>query len=190
MASLEKPLGPGQYLPDATEGMVGPQDLPRPIVLQRSRNYRHRRCPGCGHSAYRLRSKTRQLHDLGDPCRGRELQLCYSQHHCRTCGRYFNAPMLDLAFAHSQYTHRVVQMAVRLVVEDGLPYRSASWHLWRDHRVLVPYATIQNWVEAGGKKGTGRGRGALHRAGPGAVQRLSGRGRTARRALYRREPGG
>jgi len=43
-------------------------------------------------------------------------------------------------------------MAVRLVVEDGLPYRAASWHLWRDHRVFVPYATIQNWVEAGGKR--------------------------------------
>jgi hypothetical protein len=49
--------------------------------------------------------------------------------------------------------HRVVALAVRLVVEDGLPYRSASWHLWRDHRVFVPFATVQNWVEAGGKKG-------------------------------------
>jgi hypothetical protein len=39
------------------------------------------------------------------------------------------------------------------VVEDGLPYRPTSWHLWRDHRVFVPFATIQNWVEAGGKKG-------------------------------------
>ena len=52
----------------------------------------------------------------------------------------------------SHYTHRVVTVAVRLVVEDGLPYRAASWHLWRDHRVFVPFATIQNWVEAGGKK--------------------------------------
>src|SRR5262249_26073429 len=39
-----------------------------------------------------------------------------------------------------------------LVVEDGLPYRTASWHLWRDHRVFVPFATIENWVEAAGKK--------------------------------------
>jgi hypothetical protein len=43
-------------------------------------------------------------------------------------------------------------LAVRLVVEDSLPYRSASWTLWRDHRVFVPFATIQNWVAAGGKK--------------------------------------
>jgi hypothetical protein len=48
-----------------------------------------------------------------------------------------------------------MDLAVRLVVEDGLPYRPASWHLWRDHRVFVPFATIQNWVEAGGKKGAG-----------------------------------
>jgi hypothetical protein len=61
--------------------------------------------------------------------------------------------MLDLAPPKGHYTHRVVARAVRLVVEDGLPYRSASWHLWRDHRVFVPFATIQNWVEAGGKKG-------------------------------------
>jgi len=44
------------------------------------------------------------------------------------------------------------------VIEDGLPYRAASWHLWRDHRVFVPFATIQNWVEAAGKK-----RGSPHR---------------------------
>jgi hypothetical protein len=50
----------------------------------------------------------------------------------------------------------VQQTAVRLVVEDGLPYRVASWHLWRDHRVFVPWATIQNWVEAAGEKKPGR----------------------------------
>jgi hypothetical protein len=51
------------------------------------------------------------------------------------------------------YPHRVTQRAVRLVVEDGVPSRPASWHLWRDHRVFVPFATIQNWVETGGKQG-------------------------------------
>src|SRR5581483_5403786 len=45
-----------------------------------------------------------------------------------------------------------VSLAVRLGVEEGLPYQAASWHLWRDHRVFVPSATIQNWVEAGGGK--------------------------------------
>jgi hypothetical protein len=65
---------------------------------------------------------------------------------------YFNAEMDDLALPKCHYTHRVQATAVRLVVEDGLPYRAASWHLWRDHRVFVPFATIQNWAEASGEK--------------------------------------
>jgi len=85
--------------------------------------------------------------------RPRDLLVTYSQHRCQDCGTYFNADMDDLALPKSHYTHRVVQTAVRLVVEDGLPYRAASWHLWRDRRVFVPFATIQNWVEAGGEKG-------------------------------------
>src|SRR5262249_59346632 len=79
----------------------------------------------------------------------------YSQHYCTPCRKYFSADLSGLAPPGSQYTHRVMDLAVRLVVEDGLPYRPASWHLWRDHRVFVPFATIQNWVEAGGKKGAG-----------------------------------
>ena len=65
-----------------------------------------------------------------------------------------------------------VAMAVRLVVEDGLPYQAASWHLWRDHRVFAPFATIQNWVEAGGKKGDPRTRDPLPGLGPGRLFRL------------------
>src|SRR5260370_6507441 len=58
----------------------------------------------------------------------------------------------SMAPPYGHYTHRVMALAMRLVVEDGLPYRSASWTLWRDHRVFVPFATIQNWVEAAGQK--------------------------------------
>jgi transposase len=150
--------GPGKYLPDVTEGIRRVGDLPKPTVVKRSRNYPRRACPGCGRGAYRLRTAVRRLHDLGDPAVGRprEIQLRYSQHRCPACQSYFNADMADLALPKSHYTHRVVHAAVRLVVEDGLPYRAASWHLWRDHRVFVPFATIQNWVEAGGEKG-GRG---------------------------------
>ena len=105
--------------------------------------------------AIAIRTVERTLHDLGDLVRERprDLLLTYSQHYCCKCKSYFNVDMSDLALPKSHYTHRVVAMAVRLVVEDGLPYRAASWHLWRDHRVFVPYATIQNWVECGGKKG-------------------------------------
>src|SRR5262249_15694449 len=73
--------------------------------------------------------------------------------YARRCRKYFNAAASELADPGSHYPRRVVDTAVRLVVEDGLPYRSAAWALWRDHRVFVPYATIQNWVEAGGETG-------------------------------------
>jgi ribosomal protein S27AE len=147
--------GPGQYLPDATEGITCVKDLPQPQIVRRSRNYRHRPCPQCGHSAYRNRTFTRTLRDLGDLAanRPRILVVTGSQHRCSRCGKVFDADLSDLALPNAHYTHRVVALAVRLVVEDGLPYRSASWHLWRDHRVFVPFATVQNWVEAGGKKG-------------------------------------
>ncbi len=146
---------PGAYVADVTEGITRVEDLPQPRIIERSRNYKHRRCPECGRSAYRLRTAERTLHDLGDPIAGRprDLHIVYSQHRCRHCNTYFNADMDDLAMSKARYTHRVVHTAVRLVAEDGLPYRVASWHLWRDHRVFVPFATIQNWVEAGGKKG-------------------------------------
>ena len=154
--------GPGEYVPDAAEGITRVEDLPPAKIVRQSRSYKRRKCPQCGHGAYRDKEFTRTLHDLGDLAanRPRELELTYSQHCCSQCGKYFNADMTDLAAPNSHYTRRVVALAVRLVVEDGLPYRAASWHLWRDHRVFVPFATIQNWVEAGGKKG----RRTYHRA--------------------------
>jgi len=147
--------GPGQYLADATEGITRPEDLPAARVVRRSRNFKHRRCPLCGRRCYRHDTCTRVLHDVGDLVSGRprDIHLVYSQHRCSQCRKYFNADMSTYALPKTHYTHRVVSLAVRLVVEDGLPYQTASWHLWRDHRVFVPYATIQNWVEAGGKKG-------------------------------------
>lgn len=162
-------LGPGEYVADRTEGITRVEDLPKPQVVGRSRNYSRRPCPRCERSCYRKRTCERTLHDLGDVVleRPRDLHLTYSQHYCCKCRRYFNVDMSDLAPPKSHYTHRVIALAVRLVVEDGLPYRAASWHLWRDHRVFVPYATIQNWVEAGGKKGRGacRPRVSRRRAG-------------------------
>ena len=147
--------GPGEYMADGTEGITRVEDLPKPKVAACSRNFSRRPCPECGHSCYRKRTFERTLHDVGDLVSGRprNIQLTYSQHYCCKCQSYFNADMSDLASPKSHYTHRVVTLAVRLVVEDGLPYRAASWHLWRDHRVFVPFATIQNWVEAGGEKG-------------------------------------
>jgi hypothetical protein len=85
----------------------------------------------------------------------RTLVITYAQHDCTKGRQDFNADLSDLAPPGSHSTHRVIDLAVRLVVEDGVPYRPARGHLWRDHRVFVPFATIQHWVEAGEKKGAG-----------------------------------
>jgi transposase-like protein len=165
--------GPGEYRPDATEGITRIDDLPRPNVRLRSRNSRRRPCPRCGHSAYRNGTARRTLHG-----RPRDLVLLHSQHFCSKCRRYFNADTTDLAHPGSHYTRRVVDTAVRLVVEDGLPYRTAEWALWRDHRVFVPFATIQNWVEAGGEKGGATGPDRASRLGPLRLLGLRRRRRT------------
>ena len=148
-------FGPGEYRPDPTEGITVPADLPQPEIVPYSRNDKRHACPHCGHQAYRDKQFQRTLHDLGhlDVWCPRDLVVTYAQHYCTKCRTYFHADLSALAPPGSHYTHRVIDLAVRLVVEDGLPYRPASWHLWRDHRVFVPFATIQNWVEAGGKKG-------------------------------------
>jgi hypothetical protein len=148
-------VGPGEYVPDCTSGITYVEDLPAPLYVRRSRIYQRRPCPRCGRSCYRHAFAQRTLHDLGRLLsdRPRVLRVAYSRHYCASCGLHFSVDMATLAPPGSHYTNRVIDLAVRVVAEDGLPYRTASWHLWRDHRVFVPYATIQNWVEAAGKKG-------------------------------------
>ncbi len=151
---------PGAYLTDVTEGITRVEDVPKAKIISRSRNYTDRKCPRCGTRASRLRCVHRLLHDLGDLVAGHphEIHMTSSPHHCAHCQHYFNADMSDVALPGNHDTHRVVAVAVGLVVEDGWPYRAASWHLWRDHRVFVPLATMPNWVEASG----GKSRGADH----------------------------
>ena len=152
---------PGEYVPDPTEGITDPADLPKPVVVQRCRDFRRRRCPRCRRSCYRDSRGRRRLHDLGDLRSGRprDIEVVYSKHRCEKCKAYFSADLVGLAPRYGQYTTRVMTLAVRVVVEDGLPYRAASWHMWRDHRVFVPWATVQNWVEAAGEKRRGVRRG-------------------------------
>ena len=45
---LKPAPGPGVYLPDPTEGITRPEDLPAPRVIERSRNYPGRPCPRSG----------------------------------------------------------------------------------------------------------------------------------------------
>ncbi len=135
-------------------GIIRPEDLPKPIIKKVSRNFRRRPCPICNKSCYRDNKGKRLLHDLGDSYSGRprDIHAIYSRHRCEQDKIYFSSDISDLAPPGSHYTHKVISMALRLVIEDGLPYRSASWHLWRDHRVFVPFATVQNWIEDVGKK--------------------------------------
>jgi transposase len=164
-------FGPGEYVPDRSAGILTPEDLPQAKIVRRSRTYRHCACPRCGNRCGRDRVFTRVLHDVGDlvAARPRDIHLVYAQYHCSRCRKYFTADMSDYAVPKAQYTHRVVSLAVRLVVEDGLPYHAASWHLWRDHRVFVPFATIQNWVEAGGEKGSAANVDKLSQLGSGRL---------------------
>lgn len=128
------PLGPGEYVPDPTEGIQRVEDLPKPKILKCSRNYPQRPCPQCGRTAYRDRVLHWRLHDVGDLVSGRphEIELTYSQHYCSACQTYFAADMSDLAPPLGRYARRVMALAIRAVVEDGLPYWSASWRLWRE----------------------------------------------------------
>ena len=146
--------GPGEYRPDATERIDKVHDLPTPHRKQRQRNRKYAPCPHCGCRCPRRRTATRMLHDLGNRETGRpvEIDFLFSVHRCYDCKKYFCIDLSDIAASGSSYTKRVVDTAVRYVVEDGSPYRDASWRLWRDHRVFVPFATIQNWVEAAGEK--------------------------------------
>ena len=168
---------PGAYRPDPTEGITRVEDLPQPKIMYRYRHAKRHPCPQCGHRAYRDKYQQRTLHDLGDLNTGRprDMKVTYVQYYCTKCRTYFHTDLSDVAPPGSHDTHRVIDVAVRVVVEDGLPYRTASWHLWRDHRVFVPYATIQHWVEAGGKKGRGADGVGLPRLGVRGLLRLCGR---------------
>ena len=95
--------GPGEYLPDVTEGIRRLEDLPPARILERSRNYPRRPCLACGKSAYRDRVVTRILHDLGDLKANRPIdrKVTYSQHYCLHCDIYFNADRSTDSTKHS-----------------------------------------------------------------------------------------
>ena len=148
-------VGPGEYRPDPTAGIPCVEELPPPHLVLRRRNAIRHLCPQWGHWADRDTQKQRLLHDLGHWSTGRPqaLRITSAQYDCTPCGRYVPTALSALAPPGSQYTHRVMDIAVRIVVEDGFPSRLASGHLWRDPRVFVPFATRQNGGEAGGQKG-------------------------------------
>ena len=108
-------FGPGEYVPDPTEGIVDANDLPQPLVVPYDRNHDHNPCPRCGHLAYRHKSGQRTLHDLGALAAGCPIDLLvtYLSHYCLNCRKYFNSDLSDLALPGCHDTRRVIQLAVR-----------------------------------------------------------------------------
>lgn len=113
-------FGPGVYVSDPTEGIVDVKDLPAPQYVPYSRNQPYTPCPRCAQRASRHKAGQRTLHDLGALSTGHpvDLLVTYSSHYCAACQKYFNIDLSDVAPPGSHYTHRVIDMAVRLVVED------------------------------------------------------------------------
>ena len=57
--------GPGDYVPDVTEGITRLEDLPKPKIKRQLRSHKKAPCPDCGYRSYRDKVFTRTLHDLG-----------------------------------------------------------------------------------------------------------------------------
>ena len=123
-----------------------------------SRNYTQQACPRCGHQVYRDKQPQRTLHDLGnlDAWCPRDLVVTYAQHYCTKCRKYFNAALSALVPSGSRYTHRVIDLAVRIVVEDGLPYRRRVGTCGETTALLCPLRQSSIGLRLGGKKAQAR----------------------------------
>jgi hypothetical protein len=108
-------FGPGEYVPDPTEGLIDVNDLPKPILVAYDHNHDHSPCPRCGHLAYRHQSGQRTLPDLGDVNIGCPVDLVVtsSSHSCSLCWKYFTIDLSDVALPGGHYTRRVIQLAGR-----------------------------------------------------------------------------
>jgi hypothetical protein len=148
-------VGPGRDVPAPTAGLIDGKDLPAPHLGLESRHHQHTPCPRCGPLASRHTSAPRTLHDRGDVATGRPVALLVTSSSPpgapgqQSCTLALSA----LAPPGRQDTNRGMDLAVRVVGEESVPYRPARWPLWRAPRVLVPWATLHHGGEAGGKKG-------------------------------------
>ena len=116
-----------------------------------SRIYLRRPCPDCGRLAKRRSAGVRQLRHLGInyPV---VLEVHYSKHYCPACGKYFNAPMEDLAEAGSLFSNVVKERALASVFIDQLPLQKVVERMLRDFNVHIPLSTLESWVVQAGEK--------------------------------------
>jgi hypothetical protein len=99
-------FGPGEYVPDPTEGLVDVKDLPAPQLGFYRRNHQHTPCPRCGHLASRHTSDQRTVHDRGDVCTGRpvDLRVTSSSHDCSTCRKHCTIALSDVSNSNFDFT--------------------------------------------------------------------------------------
>jgi len=90
--------GPGEYLPDPTEGITRPEDLPKPKVVLRSRNYKHYPCPDGHRPCWRNSVFTRVLHDA-----------------CLSAGRS-EIWLLAGLVTYISHTHNITALSVRVKI--------------------------------------------------------------------------
>src|SRR6266566_2531835 len=176
--------GPGRYVPDPTEGIPTVKDLPAPPLVAYHRDHTQTAGPRCSQLASRHTSGQRLWHDVGDWCTGHPLDLLVTSASpsCDRCTKHCTIALSAGAPPGAHDTHRVIDVAGRVVSDDGRPSRPANGPLWRAHRVLVPCATIQHGGEAGGKKGARAHGRRGSRVGPCGIVGLCCRRRTLCRA--------
>ena len=136
---------PGDYRPDAAEGIDCLHDLPTPHRKARTRNRKYAPCPQCRTRCPRRRTVKRLLRDIGNHETGRpvEIEFTCSVHRCSDCEKYFNIDLSDIADLGSHYTRRVVDMAVRYRVRtEGNIRCRVALDMFRDLRLLPQRRTI------------------------------------------------
>ena len=128
--------GPGVNVPDVTRDHSG-QDLPLPHQLH-SCNFSCRRCPFCGGAVAAGVWPPAPFMISATPSAA-DRSTCIFLLHTSLFGL---SSLLSCRSVRPRPAQEPVHPpgttpAVRLVIEDDMPYRMASWHLSRDHRVFV-----------------------------------------------------
>lgn len=101
-------------------------------------------CPRCGEESKRHSVSSRNLAEIGVTAPAL-LRVVYSKHFCRTCRKFFCAPMDHIARPSSRYSLRVMRSAVALV-ESGATLGEAAQAMRSRYHVRVPVTTLHLWV--------------------------------------------
>lgn len=102
-------------------------------------------CPRCGWAGVRSHKGRRHIAEIGlsGPT---VLEVVYSKHYCKQCGKYFSVDMSHLAPDSGRYTRRVRNTARTLVERKGLTLERASGVMRSKYFVRVPPSTIYEWL--------------------------------------------